>query len=300
MRRIERVVLGVVAAGLVACGSEPQGPDRQDVEVEAMGSLLQAMQAAEAAGEKCTTVDEGAERMARDMTAGERPVFKTLARNGGPGNEIAVAYHVLSASSGQGNVPEAMLDAQTAVLNADFKKWGFRFRKVLTTRTVSDGWFRLTGSMDRAVKKELAVDPARTLNIYVANLGQNLLGWAYYPWSFPEDHYMHGVVVHYASLPGGGFRDYGLGKTATHEVGHYLGLAHTFAGGCADGDYCADTPAEATPNFGCPASRDTCAAPGLDPIHNYMDYSDDVCLTEFTEDQAARMAWAVSTYRPSL
>jgi hypothetical protein len=70
---------------------------------------------------------------------------------------------------------------------------------------------------------------------------------------------------------------------AIREVGPYLGLPHTFEQGCeGHGDYVDDTPAMATPTSGCPLGKDTCPEPGLDPIHNYMDYSYDTCYTQFT------------------
>lgn len=215
---------------------------------------------------------------------------------------IPVAFHVITCR-GEGNVSQRQIDEQIAVLNRAFAGTGYRFELASVDRTEDCQGFRLvpaTGD-EKKLKSALAIDVRHRLNVYTTKPGQGLIGWAYFPQSLPEDHYMHGVVLHYGTLPGGSVTGYNLGGTLAHEVGHYLGLYHTFQNGCeAPGDFVDDTPFEATPNTRCPRSRDTCPSPGDDPIHNYMDYSLDVCYSEITPGQDARMDAIVPVYRPSL
>jgi len=217
------------------------------------------------------------------------------------GGTIRVAIHVITNGSA-GAVSDAQITAQMRELNQNFAGTGYRFNLISVDRTDKTAWFKMgigTGA-ERDAKRSLTIDPAHTLNVYICDASK-YLGWTYFPWSLPEDHYLHGVVIDYGSLPGGYQVPYDLGRTLTHEAGHYVGLLHTFQGGCnAPGDQVDDTPFEAAPAFGCPIGLNTCPDPGDDPIHNYMDYSDDACYTEFTSGQEVRMDQIVPAYRPSL
>jgi Pregnancy-associated plasma protein-A len=199
----------------------------------------------------------------------------------------------------QGNVSKATVDKQLKVLNETFNgKLGgfdtnFNFTLKQTIRTDNAKWYTRSTQpgVEREMKAALRKGGANALNVYSADLGDELLGWATFPAEYGQRPKMDGVVIHDGSLPGGDIGDYNLGYTATHEVGHWIGLFHTFQGGCeAPGDHVDDTPFEAEPASGCPTGSDTCPdAVGKDPIHNFMDYSFDKCMTEFTKLQNKRM-----------
>ncbi len=221
------------------------------------------------------------------------------------GASIPVAFHVVyQRSNGEGNVSTSALDAQINVLNSAYSGSGFSFYRYSVDRFASNGsWFTATNgsSAEQGMKQNLADDPRNLLNFYTNKPGGGLLGWATFPWMYGESDYRHGVVVNYGTLPGGYLSPYNGGDTGTHEVGHYLGLYHTFQGGCfGSGDYVSDTPAEASPASGCPTGRDTCSGGGPDPIRNFMDYTTDACMNQFTGGQRSRMETYTSYYRPGL
>lgn len=217
---------------------------------------------------------------------------------------IPVAFHVIH-DNGAGNVSDTMIDDQIDVLNAAYAGTGFSFSldQDDITRTNNKRWYSRCDKsrQEQQMKQALAKDPAHYLNIYTCNPGSGYLGWAYFPNSYAENHYMHGTVLLHSSLPGGSAAPYNLGDTGTHEVGHYLGLYHTFQGGCSgNGDFVSDTPAESSAAYGCPVGRDTCSGGGSDPIYNFMDYTDDACMDSFTSGQTQRMQDMTAAYRPSL
>mgnify|MGYP001792729787 CR=1 FL=1 len=134
--------------------------------------------------------------------------------------------------------------------------------------------------------------------MYTGNLGSDLLGWSDLPVDYASNPKDDGVVVQFQSLPGGNLSPYNLGDTATHEIGHWMGLFHTFEGGCStSGDLVADTPPEKSPAYDCQTNRNTCSAPGLDPVKNFMDYTDDSCMNTFSKGQGDRIDMQFSKYR---
>ncbi|KXN87946.1 Extracellular metalloprotease 1 [Leucoagaricus sp. SymC.cos] len=220
---------------------------------------------------------------------------------------ILVQFHVISKDStlSGGNVPDSQLQAQIDVMNEAYAPAGITWTLAGTTRTVNADWFNSVGpgaSQQTAMKTALHVGGANTLNVYtvgfVSGSGAGLLGYSTFPSSYSGNPTDDGVVMLYSSVPGGTAAPYNLGQTLTHEAGHWVGLYHTFEGGCSgSGDEVSDTPPEASPAFGCPTGRDTCSGGGVDPIHNFMDYTDDSCMTEFTAGQITRMKSQIATFR---
>ncbi|PWZ02608.1 metalloprotease MEP1-like protein [Testicularia cyperi] len=214
---------------------------------------------------------------------------------------IDVYFHDIYGTNGTGKLTQTAVTDQIKVLNTAYGPYGFQFNLKQTNFVQNDGWFYnldYSSSAATQMKTSLHQGTAKTLNFYTAQLAGGLLGWATFPWEYSQNGPTDGVVIDYRTLPGGSLQGYNLGGTAVHEAGHWLGLYHTFQGGCSGkGDYVDDTPAERDPTTGCPANKDTCTASGLDPIHNYMDYSTDACYTEFTEGQTVRMTALVSQYR---
>jgi hypothetical protein len=246
----------------------------------------------------------------RDISASEQAAIETRTAQilrGKPGVkpgdtvDVPVYVHVMAAADGTGDVTDRQIAEQVAVLNRTYggaesteaAATGFSFTLAGVDRYYDDAWHN--DKQSNVYRKATRQGGANALNMWLVEFGY--LGIATFPWDYANQGGVDGVRVLWSSLPGGTETNYNLGETATHEVGHWLGLFHVFQGGCRDGDEVADTPAQSVATNGCPEGQDSCAGGGVDSIHNYMDYSYDSCYTQFTLGQATRMQQMWGAYR---
>jgi hypothetical protein len=257
--------------------------------------------------------NKNAQEPSQDPNAAAYGKIKAQPRMPNGSVHVPVVFHMIQPASQPSSRTDdqwtSMVKAQMKVLNDSFSGSAepaghegeaadtpFRFDLDSIEFVKNDAWYSVVpGKAERDMKRALYVGDSETLNVYAADIGAGLLGWSYFPQNYNNGRdYVDGVVMLDESMPGGNIGKYSLGDTLTHEVGHWLALHHTFQAGCsASNDFVTDTPKEAHPQFDCPEGADTCSAPGLDPVHNFMDYTQDSCMYLFTEGQAQRMndAW---------
>ncbi|GIZ45319.1 hypothetical protein CKM354_000849200 [Cercospora kikuchii] len=209
---------------------------------------------------------------------------------------IPTYVHVVTSSSKQGRYSAAQIQSQISAMNQAYAGMGFTFTLASTDYTVNNNWAAANlgttneRNMKTALRKAQGYDE---LDLYfLSDIPGGTLGWCYFPVSSPtaSDRTLDGCVNLADSLPGGAAAPFNEGATATHEIGHWLGLFHVFQGqSCSGaGDSVNDTPPQRTATSGCPVGKDTCSGGGVDSIHNWMDYSDDACMDRFTAGQTQR------------
>ncbi|MBC8375431.1 MAG: zinc metalloprotease [FCB group bacterium] len=278
-------------------------------------SLLLAIPTAIAGPERCGVKDATLEELLiiqqnNELLRGGQEIFEMP-------NEIniPIAFHVVTNEDGtEGNLSETDINNQIVVLNNAYSQYGINFW-LHSADTINDDNFYyhvLELFYESQLKAQYAADPEHTLNIYTVGVLQEpgetfeYFGISTFPWDYNQSHHMNGVMLKYTTLPGGTETGYNEGDTGTHEVGHYLGLWHTFQLGCASpGDEVGDTPKQADgPNkWDCTDSLNTCVdfpVDFTDPVHNFMNYTDDACINEFTQGQKDRMFDQIEIHKSGL
>ena len=254
---------------------------------------------------------------------------RALQYNHTPGLKIIpVVVHVIH-NGGTENISDAQIQSQITILNQDFRRkvgtpgFGngadalieFCIARKDPQGRCTNGIIRVQSTLtnhqtsQRSQLKQLSYwDNTRYLNMYVVkniNNGVGILGYSSFPGGPPDE---DGIVVRHDYFGNIGTAANGMGRTTTHEIGHWFGLYHTFQNGCGTSDTCnsgdnvCDTPPVANPNFGCPsAAPNSCTNDSYpDQIQNYEDYTNDACKSIFTLGQKNRMHAALASLRPDV
>jgi Pregnancy-associated plasma protein-A len=228
---------------------------------------------------------------------------------------IGVIVHVVYNTAAE-NISFAQIQSQISILNKDFRKLNSDISLTPTifkgvaadcevnfvlSQVIRKSTTKTSFSSNNAVKKTStggsdAVTPSTKLNIWVCNLGTSLLGYAQFPGGSAST---DGIVVHHKAFGNIGtlYAAYNKGRTATHEVGHWLNLRHIWGDGTCGSDLVSDTPTHNTANYGCPAAghKSTCVGTPVEMTMNYMDYTDDACMYLFSAGQKARLQATLAT-----
>ncbi len=226
--------------------------------------------------------------------------------------EIPVVFNVLYRTTAQ-NVSLAQLQSQIDVLNEDYAGTNADHNATSTYNTVKAGDIHIRFVLDQVIRKKTnktswgtndamkksngggipPTSPTTKLNIWVCNMGGGILGYAQFPGGSSAT---DGVVLddNATGRTGTAAAPFNKGRTATHEVGHWLNLRHIWGDATCGNDQVGDTPLHNTANYGCPSAghTSTCTGTPVEMTMNYMDYTDDACMYMFSIGQQSRM-WAV-------
>ncbi|MGB3005008.1 MAG: zinc metalloprotease [Chitinophagaceae bacterium] len=222
--------------------------------------------------------------------------------------EIPVVFNVLYKTAAQ-NVSQAQLQSQIDVLNEDYAATNADYNLTSTYNSVKSGnigvrfvldqvkrrsttttsW-STNDAMKKSAKGIAPTSPTTKLNIWVCNMGGGILGYAQFPGGASAT---DGVVLddNATGRVGTAAAPFNKGRTATHEVGHWLNLRHIWGDATCGNDQVGDTPLHNTANYGCPAAghKSTCTGTPVEMTMNYMDYTDDACMYMFSAGQKTRM-----------
>lgn len=227
--------------------------------------------------------------------------------------EIPVVVHVIYSNSAQ-NISDQQINSQISILNDDFNAGNNDLNQVPSefASVVGDVEIHFTLDQVKRIPSSTSqwgtndamkfssnggsdvVDPANKLNIWVCNIGGGILGYAQFPGGNSAT---DGVVIgpEYFGNTGTATYPFDEGRTATHEIGHWLNLRHIWGDGrCNKDDFVNDTPTSDGPNYGCPAYP-TVNCRSNDMTMNYMDYTNDACMYMFSNGQVDRMRALFST-----
>lgn len=232
--------------------------------------------------------------------------------------EIPVVVNVLYRTAAQ-NISDAQIASQIAVLNKDFSATNTDYNltpaifqgvrsgninvRFVLDKTVRKSTTKTSWSTNDAMKKAangiVPTSPTTKLNLWVCNLGGGILGYAQFPGGSSAT---DGVVIddNAFGTTGTAAAPFNKGRTATHEVGHWMNLRHIWGDATCGNDQVGDTPLHNTANYGCPASghRSTCSGTPVEMTMNYMDYTDDACMYMFSAGQKTRMQAVFATGGP--
>jgi len=232
--------------------------------------------------------------------------------------EIPVVVNVLYKTPAQ-NISTEQIQSQIDVLNQDFSATNSDYSAPSVFQSVLSGDIRIRFVLDAVIRLKVKVSswpindamkksskggidptsPTTKLNFWVCNLTSGYLGYAQFPGGNAST---DGVVIDDNAFGtiGNLFPDYNKGRTATHEVGHWMNLRHIWGDANCGNDLVGDTPLHNAANFGCPAEGhlSTCTGTPLEMWMNYMDYTDDKCMFMFTAGQKVRMQTAFALGGP--
>lgn len=246
----------------------------------------------------------------------ENPTYRRLLANGII--EIPVVVNVLYRTNAQ-NVSTAQIQSQIDVLNKDFSATNADYNLTSTYNGVKSGDVNVRFVLDQVIRKSTnkrswslndamkkssqgginPASPATKLNLWVCNLSSGYLGYAQFPGGSSAT---DGVVIddNAFGTTGSASAPFNKGRTATHEVGHWMNLRHIWGDANCGNDQVGDTPLHNTANYGCPAAghKSTCTGTPVEMTMNYMDYTDDACMYMFSTGQKARMLAVFATGGP--